>query len=160
MRKIATILGRWSHRYQMGIEIVYKNVMNSRSFVSGRACLRESRDVIVTASAPPSHAVSFQRHRAVSSLNAFCVIEGAALRKRFSECGNNICLAKNCDCNFRVAGASPRPRFAPYRTFTVCSASSFQLSLGASVGLERRRRGNKKYDASAGVTRALMALLT
>lgn len=97
-----------------------------------------------------NHAVSLSQHlhhhhrrrspcRTVSTaarcIEFKCILRnwrrGAALRKRFSECGNNICLAKNCDCNFRVAGASPRPLTATF--LTVCSASPFQLSLGASA---------------------------
>lgn len=40
-----------------------------------------------------------------SSLNAFCVIEGAIRTQRYGNifAGNNICLAKNCDRNFRIS---------------------------------------------------------
>ena len=46
----------------------------------------------------------------------FCVIEGARVPawKRFAgRNGNNICLAKNCDCNFRVPPARPSSSVSP-----------------------------------------------
>lgn len=49
-----------------------------------------------------------------SSLNAFCVIEEAIRTQRYGNifAGNNICLAKNCDRNFRI---SHPPFFFPTR---------------------------------------------
>lgn len=91
-----------------------------------------------------------------SSLNAFCVIEGAIRTQRYGNifAGNNICLAKNCDRNFRIF----HPPFS-YEKETERERERELLEREKDKTIKREKRKNKKYYASY-VTRALMALLT
>lgn len=84
-----------------------------------------------------------------SSLNAFCVIEGAIRTQRYGNifAGNNICLAKNCDRNFRIS----HPPFSfptRKRERELFSSLEREKERGEKDKTIKRKNKNKKYYAS------------